>query len=234
MGWVVRVCNLPTAVLDCQHCKYLCSRVPPPGNGQALDASGRRPLGRAVAMSRRGARGVTSRSPLAIKSSRGDVFATSAVTLRLSLQAHQCGCEGAQQHFDNETSGPRLAAAVQPCRGGGRPVRTIRLLCSNPSCCFRRSPAPGRHCENGWGQARLFLAPLLGFLSRPVQIHTSAMECCVRAWLRPTRPSSAVADGDKWDRVSPPGASTSSPMSQHGSSMADITVNRRRANSTTA
>lgn len=162
MGWVVRVCNLPTAVLDCQHCKYLCSQVPPPGNGQALDASGRRPLGRAVAMSRRGARGVTSRSPLAIKSSRGDVFATSAVTLRLSLQAHQCGCEGAQQHFDNETSGPRLAAAVQPCRGGGRPVRTIRLLCSNPSCCFRRSPAPGRHCENGWGQARLFLAPLLG------------------------------------------------------------------------
>lgn len=41
-----------------------------------------------------GVRGVTSRSLLAIKSSRGDVFATSAVTLR--LQAHQCGCENGQ------------------------------------------------------------------------------------------------------------------------------------------
>lgn len=34
-------------------------------------------------MIKRVLRGVTSRSPLAIKSSRGDVFATSAVTLRL-------------------------------------------------------------------------------------------------------------------------------------------------------
>lgn len=114
-----------------------------------------------MAMIKRVLRGVTSRSLLAIKSSRGDVFATSAVTLRLkrisvAVRADSSTLTTKRQDLD----------WLQPCRGSRRPVRTTRPFSKNPSCWLRRS-ASSRYTIAGREQAILFSRSSAGISETP-------------------------------------------------------------------